>query len=383
MNRIALVVTVLSALVLSGCTTPPPAAGPTPEAPVATATPTATPVIELAPQSLIDVDCDDFATEAELSGFVGDKVTTQPNESERYGITDAAELAQLGGFRCDWTNGIEDTGEVTGPQDRGVSLRVLPKAGKKWDRYAEAYSIKGDTHLYCYDYEKADTSFFCGYFAHINDVWIELYLDGADKPGVVGDKAVRKSLQPMIDKIDATLAGATYVAEPWEVPATAAPVPEKCKSIVKAAQVRAATGVTGKLVSEFRTDGPQVDMTIALDGSYLTKSCSFAEPNSDNAIGGLAVLPGGAWVWDDVALSPDVYTPVDVAGLHGDERATLDCYDPEEACSIHLLVAGNWIVVRLYPSQTEMPEYALGVEPRDALVTIATDLVANLLELQQ
>jgi len=374
MNRLALAVVLISVAGLTACATPTPASSPTAEAP--SPTPTETAVVVSIPKPLVDVGCSDLASDAEVSTQVNDDVHTADLRTGM-GLTQELQLQQLGGFSCRWENDVPETNMSTGPQNYNMILSALPRAGGKWERYADAYGITGDTFTYCYDYaEEDDPSFFCGYFAYVNDVWIELYLEGADKPGVVGDKAVVKSVTPFFASIRATFASADYIEEPWVAPAGTAALPSKCESFATGAQLKSATGVSKALDTYTYVDGPQVSMTLSLDNVYLVKECSFAPPTSDSRIGDLAALAGGAWVWEDPSLFPSNAQPVDVPGLATDERALTSCTD--NTCTLDLLLGGNWISVTLGDYEWLPKGYEITVDKSEALVAIATDIVANL-----
>jgi len=363
----------VASLLLVGCTqkddATPPAVTPTPTASVDPAS---------TPKPLIDVGCDDIGSAAQISQVVNDQVHVADLVSG-HGISQAVQLEQLGGFSCRWENDLPETFHHFGPQNYSMTLDVLPKAGAKWDRYAELNEIAGDSYTYCFDYdgsEKPDPSFFCGYFAHVNDVWIELYIDGADKPGVVGDKAVVASVAPFLASVKDTFAASSYVAEPWAAPDTTQALPTECTGFATTAQLQAATGVSKPLNTFTYTDGPQVGMTLSVDNTYLVKTCTFAPPESDIGFGGLAALPGGAWAWEDPNLFPADSTSVDIVGLKPGERAVSSCAD--ESCSIDLLVGGNWINVHVNHEEGLPAGYAFDRTDSEALVAIATAIVANL-----
>jgi len=365
----------LAGLLLTGCAK---ASQDVATAPTNTPSPTATVEPVSVPKPLIDVDCEDIGTAAQISQVVNDDVHSVDPESGD-GMSLTVQLQQLGGFSCRWENDTPETNLALGPQNYNMTLNVLPKAGGKWDRYADAYDIDGDSYSYCYDYNtdtQTNPSFFCGYFAHVNDVWIELYVEGADRAGVVGDKAVVASVAPFLASVKNTFAGSAYVAEPWVAPATTAALPSECVAFASNAQLQEATGVAKPLNTFTYTDGPQVGMTLSLDNKYLVKSCTFAMPKAEIGIGGLAALPGGAWAWENPDLFPADAQSVEVAGLKTGERAVTGCV--YEQCTIDLLVGGNWIRVYVYHEEGLPAGYEFGVTDSEALGAIATVIVANL-----
>lgn len=298
----------------------------------------------------------------DFASFVGEPVSAVDTIFGT-GIDYNVQLEQLGGFSCNWTNG----GESGTTEESSVSIRVLPKADYKWTRYIDVYEYK-NPYYYCFDYEKSNPKFFCGYIALINEAWIEFYLDGNDHKGVVGDKAVKEEMRPMFDALAGEVKNASQVNSAWTAPEGTSAIPTECKKFVAANTVAKATGTKDLDTYTYR-DGPQVGMTLDNKSEPLVKSCSFSFKNSDYGVGGLDALPGGEWAFDEyVTASPSV-EPVELSNLPEEDSAYLTC--TETSCGIDFSVGGNWISVYIVNYGEEV------VADLEGAVTKVADVVAK------
>lgn len=365
-------------LLLAGCVSP--SAEPTPTG-TSTAAPAPTPTTEpiTAPTPGFDVSCSDLASDSDASAAIGDAaMSDQPSEVElasQWSIPRTAQIEQLGGIECSWSNGTPAHLTNDEPQRHALTVSAIPNADDKWKRYADAYGYKGDEFYYCYDYDKADPTFFCGYFALINHAWVEVYIDGADLPGVVGDEALKKELRPLVDQIGTQFAEADQSTEEWAPPSDTAALPTECENFVSSAIVTKALGAAETLVPQTYTDGPQVDQTLSMDSVPLVTSCLFLSEGSESGAGDLRALPGGQWAWEKykgistTAGSPE---PLTLKLEEGDE-AFVRCTADESQCSVDLVIDHNWIVIDARSNGVKV-----SADMRTAATEIAEAVVGNL-----
>lgn len=365
-------------LLLAGCVNPSPA--PSPKA-SSTAAPTPTPTVEpiTAPTPGFDLSCSDLASNSDASAAIGEPAATDdPAEvqlSTGWGIPRTALIEQLGGIECSWSNGTPAHLTNEDPQRHALTISAIPNADDKWNRYADAYGYKGDDFYYCYDYDEADPTFFCGYFALINHAWVEVYIDGADLPGVVGDDALKKELRPLVDQIGTQFAEADKSTEEWAPPSDTAALPTECENFVSSSVVTKALGAAETLVPQTYTDGPQVDQTLSMDSVPLATSCLFLSEGSESGAGNLSALPGGQWAWErykDVATTSGDHEPLTLNLEDGDE-AFVRCTADESRCSADLIIDRNWIVIEAGTNGVKV-----SANMRSAVTEIAEAVVGNL-----
>jgi hypothetical protein len=314
----------------------------------------------------LGLGCGDLLSAPVATEYVGVSVVPVDVDAGP-GFSRGMALQQLGGVRCVWNDGNAD---VSASSSHSVELTVLPDAELKWQRYAEAYQITGDSFSYCY----ARDEFICGHFSLVNSTWIESYVQGI-RPASIGeddDSALVQHIAPLFDGISAIVAAATLSSMEWR--SSALPLPTSCEAFIAPADIASLAGVDGSLDSFTYRDGPQVDQTLSMDGVYLSKACSWLYPLSDFGIGGMVATPGGAWAWDPIAEANGA-TPITIAGLPEDQPGYYEC--GEYRCSLNFAFRGNWINLHLDEGNAA---YSTPYDPDqpDVLRAIAEKIIANL-----
>lgn len=350
-------------LALAGCA-PQPAAAPTP-APTSTPTPTPTPARVVAvPATVLGRDCPDLLDASAAAQITGGDVSLldEPAAAElpvRAGSLSEYNVVQLGGLSCEWSNGeTRYVKQSTNPAYSGLTITMLPGAEEQWPRFRDYYTVVDDQQIGCVGSAEGLPTPECRLNALlVDDVWVRIEAIGA---GVTEQRTTA-----LAESLRQQLGAATRTELAWAPPADAEPVTGDCEQLLTAAQVRDAVGAPELFAQQPHGGWSQMASTwLMLDAI----PCSFNAATSDFGYGGIDWLPGGEWAWEQAA--PEGET-IELADPVGTDAAVTQC--DETGCTVHVLVASNWVQLQLYAGDTPAPTTPLA----EAAPVLAQQIVDN------
>jgi len=359
--------------VLTGCSgereeappEPPPAATPSgdPE-PEAEAAP-------VPPPAFLDVVCADLLGEERLAEVFSSELAEQaPSWVELSSETGPARyvLRHLGGIECEWGVGRPwEAPPATNEGFVGVNVRVLPRATEAWNAVAQYYGTGGTETSSCQALEAVDE---CVFDVLDGDRWIKVTALGV--PAGAADRA-----RPLLDDVLAAVRAATPTTARWTPPEDALPLgpdcaqfftPEEAGDLLELPEVPTLDATDGgaSLSSETRR---------AASSAFCPWAAGSGNPSAASSLFH-TWLPAGEWAWEEErGRASDEYSPIEVPGLVDDDAAFLRCPDPVGACSVDVIVGGNWL--RFGAAQDEYVEVPIADKPV-ALTALGELAVATL-----
>ena len=367
-------------LVLAGCATQQPGSvggSPTASTSASASTPSAAP--DHVPTSRLGLACTDILPAASAD-LVATGLTAIPfGANPGYATPDAYAVQQRGGLACASSNGIvpERGGGAVGY--RGVTVLVLPEAGAQWDRYAAMYPdvLSGTAAAYgdaanvtCYA-RGAESS--CGANILAGGSWIEIEANGIEVDAGLDDAGVAERLTPLFTTVVDAVTASTLTGAAWTPPAGTGALPADCAGYVTADEVRSALDVAVPLVINGPSGGWSLIAGAATQAGV--PKCLWTQENSDNGVGLLSALAGGAWAFD---ASSAILVPGGTAGvvtepIPGVDRALFRCGPHPDDCTLDTVIAGNWIQLRSYGT----PELD-STARKAALISLATTVATRI-----
>jgi hypothetical protein len=316
------VVALLLAVSLVGCAEPEqPVAAPAPEA---TATPTPTPEATVGPERLFDGECAGLFDDAALAADVG--VPLAPQATPWDLDPEYAAPAQLGGLRCNWS-------ESSDAESPGLSVVVLPESALTGPESVEPECTEG---------------YGCTFTASSNGFALFGVLYDPSAPIADTVAAYEALVVRFASAVSAESQPGRYL------PSGAWPTGIDCSSLDAQRLVGAAIGAPGLAPGTAGGDAePNRGYYRAGEAADLTACGWFGDAQSVR----LQVLPGGAWIEDDIAALPGV-TPATVQGATA-------AYAVDDR--LHVFAGANWFMMRTEPAGAV-----------DALYPGASALVAEL-----
>jgi hypothetical protein len=327
-STVAVVAVALAAL--AGCAPSEPASRPTasPTASSSTspsASPSSAPAAAVGPERLFGGDCTKLFAVDELKAAIGVAVTPQSTEWDL--DPEYVAPAQLGGLGCHWS-------ESPATDSVGVSAVVLPESALVEPRDIEPECTEG---------------YGCTFTATSNGFTLSGVLHNPSAAIAQTTAAYEALVARFAAKVATEAQPERYVvAGAWSADT-------ECVSLDAQRLVGAAIGQPGLEPNDAGGDAePNYGYYRAAEAAGL-RPCGWSSDGSASVQ--LQVLPGGAWVEDDVAAQAGA-KPVAVAGA----TAAYVVGD-----RLHVFAGPNWLVLKIEPSG-----------PLDPLYPAAAELVAEL-----
>ena len=230
---------------------------------------------------------------------------------------------------CEWSNGVAmntQYGYVPGYVGAVVSVTPRPDAG--WSAKAAANGMPSDFRA-C----NANT---CTMSTTAGDAWVTLEASGGD-----GDALDPAAADALFDAVIAEVVAAG-APEPAVTPARAVPpLPTDCEAVLPLATVRSISGVAAaepRVGSGGWSDWAEARLQAGNEG------CDWGVGDAETAAT-VDWVRDGRWAYERAA-DAGTFTPVTVAGLGGDDLASVRC-DPAfgPSCSVDLALGPDWLTV--------------------------------------
>lgn len=379
------VVSVVS-LLFTGCamanspaSTPPTSAQPDPVSDPAPAS---------SPEPRIGATCQDLLPDEELHTLLSGDVAMM-NDAIDHRSPDDLALRQAGALQCFWANEAPLPGwEQHGPDYAYALLDVIPDGQALWARHLEVFRTVYGPSPYgadalgprCNGADESPAYGSCDFEALVGDYRVNFALTGVRTDGEASNEDLQGEMSRLIDALLARLAEEGDPAPAWSPPGPQHTL--GCSAVLTAEQATEITGVSDLYVDR-HFDGPATSPH--MHGLEVTGAnrCAIGIRDSDNEIGDITYLPGGAWAFNELSpswLSSGAEELV-LDDARADENFTLQCSVDAEPCRVDMLVAGDWIQVRIPPWLPEVFSYPPGVDVkrlRGQITEIAQAVLANL-----
>jgi hypothetical protein len=329
------------------------------------------------PQPRFGLLCPDLSSEEDASAALTEGVTAHNPAQTSLGayaqIPEAYPVRALGGLACEWSNGIPMSDKRgTVPEYVGLEYFVLPEAQAQWDQYVGTYQVVDDEQVYC----TVDAPIYCTINTLVNGYWVEGVLSGLavdpSLPDADIQSAAREVFAPAVDAVSSAVAPGAL----WVAPEETVPLPGSCDEMVTPTEVATALGLEQEVRST--TGGGGWSLSSAAFDTAAELPCSWILNGSDAGLGTLTWLPGGRWAAEEamtVATHPSTPEPVELVGMAEPDSADIRCSDSDTACTIDMIVGGNWIQVTVDTSGTSQTLPPIDI--RGGATTIAETVVAN------
>jgi hypothetical protein len=295
---------VVVAASLAGCAEQPaPASAPTP---TASASPAPTPEAVVGPERLFGGDCGALFTVEELASVVGSPLAVQATERDL--DPEYVAPAQLGGLSCNWSES-PDAGST------GLSVVVLPESAFTGPDSVDPECTEG---------------YGCGFTATSNGFTVHgvLYDPSAPTADTVA------AYEALVVRFTAAVSAETQPER--YLPAGIWPADIDCLSLDAQRLVGAAIGEPGLAPDAVGGDAePNRGYYRAGEAADLT-ACGWW--SADRSVR-LQVLPGGAWIEDEVAAVAGA-APATVPGA-------TSAYVVDDR--LHVFAGENWFTMRMEP----------------------------------
>ncbi|MEO6115775.1 MAG: hypothetical protein ABIP33_05270, partial [Pseudolysinimonas sp.] len=327
------------------------------------------------PQPVLDLDCARLFSLPAFAAAYGAADVLHPVDvlgSEGFNtnlIPDADVLQTLGGISCDWSAGPPTSvdGDMAAPVE--VTLAVLPNAAAQWAHFDASYGAANEG-VHCY----APGPLNCWSDQLVGTNWVEIYMYG------VGGEPEANALATAINT---AVSSAGPGAAAWTPPHGTKTFGD-CTQLLTPAQVATDLGVTATTIA-FTTGEGGWSLREGAQANANAVGCLFQYADSDNTVGQVTWLRGGAWAHDAaIAASNPGWgspAPAAIAGLAADDSATIRCNAPDPAaeeytpvCTVDLLLGGNWLQVVISP---DPGDDHLTATPRAAALAVAAHLVSG------
>ena len=327
------------------------------------------------PQPILDLDCARLFALPAFAAAYGAADVLHPVDvlgSEGFNtnlIPDADVIQTLGGLSCDWSAGPPTSvdGDLSAPVE--VTLAVLPNAATQWARYDTSYGAASEG-VHCY----APGALNCWSDQLVGTNWVEIYMYG------VGGEPEADTLAAAIN---AAVSSAGPGAAAWTVPHGTKTFGD-CSQLLTPAQVATDLGVTVTTIA-FTTGEGGWSIQEAARANADAVGCLFQYADSDNTVGQVTWLRGGAWAHDAAIAASNpgwgAPTAAPLAGLASGDSATIRCNAPDPAaeeftpvCTVDLLLGGNWLQVVVSP---DPGDDHITADPRAAALAVAAHLVSG------
>ena len=333
MNRIALFVVAVSALILTGCAAPEPVV---PPASAPSSTPTAADPI-VAPQPRVDATCDELLPTGTLSNLT----LSAPIAGPQYLSESVPSFVQR---QQQWTSCSWQTESTDSALQSLVSLTIRPNEGG---------ALNDEVAATCVGNDRTD----CRWQEELSDGhMVYLYVDGATHEDSVA--GTTEQFADLASQVKAAIEAAPRNPV-WSMPAGTLATPATCADLLPQQAIADALGGTAGDVAY--TD---LDEFVNLDG-YL--HCEFSSSFTESFGAQLTALEGGEWAWVEQRDGADV------------DQLEIDSLDEGDSAwiadeSLYLIVGHTGVTVTV-------PEEDFGSAPdrKDvALASIASAIVAGL-----
>jgi hypothetical protein len=381
-----LAASMMAAVALTGCT------GSDSPTPTATTAPTTPAPIDLpqdeAPTPRISADCSDLVSTDTIHEVMSADVT------ERQLVRRSPEdvmFQQAGMLRCFWANADpRPEWEPPDPALARVLFTVVPEATEMWARVFEVYGPIYGPSPYgpdalgprCNAPLPPSTTGSCEFEALVGDYWASLSMSGVQAGGDGSEAGFVDSAKRLIDPLLDRLAEEGEAQPPWMPPTDGPQAPLTCASVLTAEQAIEITGEPNLYV-DLHMDGPPTSPLVhALEVTGADR-CAIGILDSDNEIGDISYLPGGAWAFRELSPSwrSSGATEISLDGAEEGEQFLSQCTVDAEECLVDMLVGDDWLQVRLPPWLPEIFGYPPGVDiqyQRGQITELAEAVLANL-----
>lgn len=356
------------ALLLSACASAAPVSAPE-TLPSVSAVPTPTAAAIPVPQPLLELGCNDLLSGEDAVALIGSEVSiVDPAETmaEAYPwVPYVYHVRQLGGLACEWSNGVPSSRVLGGPADySGIRFNLLPDAAEQWE-----YFPIGE-HVNCY----VDPTTHCTADRLIGGTWwLSVELDSVD--GSRTEEQVTAQLASVVEAITVGVTSAGKTDDDWSLPLSAIQPGAPCSSIVDDATVTQALESPFALTSR-GSGGGGWSLEYGAYSLVGALPCFWDGNEGEAFAGSLTLLPGGAWAWEDAkAFNSPLGQREQLAlqGLEQAESAWISCAGDNSTCSADIVVAGNWVLVQLWPNT----EYHSFPADRRLAITIIAQAIAD------
>jgi len=365
-----------SVLVITTACAQIPAEAPTHSPPTLTSpSPTAEAASVVAPDPLIDRECDELVDPQAVSALSTTHLTSFGSEyraigSSRYGIPQEYSLRHLQGTVCTWHNSVPT--DVDGGSEGATSLTVylLPDATPVWSRYVEVYGDSAVEPVSCNGTEEVNAR--CWWTGMTADsTWVEVTYVGMKNFGT--EAANIEQFSTIVDSVVASATGAPR-REAWQPPDTSSPIPAGCPSVLTADAIAIAVGVPAADVDFWSGPIGGTSLLFEVENLVASDECRWLTSKTVSEYGdNYAVLRGGEWAWDDARESdPEIGAaqPLSLTGLAEGDSAWIS---HRPATYIDLIIDGDWISMFMWDD--DLASHGVGPEAMVSMAQSVADAV--------
>jgi hypothetical protein len=380
--RIALVLAAVTIIALAGCA--PAVTGPTStpshavkHTPVKHHLPP--PLDTTAPAAQITTPCSSLITPSELTDWQGSGTTAiapalvaagdLADPSMQLPVSDYVRAA--GGLDCLWSAGPFDHYNADpSAAPSYLEITVQFAATIEYNLNAASTGASGGRAGEC---DQDDPGSICQLDDLVGGTWIEIYSRKA-----VGTGAGANGIGTIEDSV---LAAVTAAGTPTGAPAPQSgttPLGTSCADFASTTAIQTAVGssaaLTASTPAQPQSFGSALATPIWFPAQDVLKDhpCVFTSGSTVQAT--ISWIPGGAWAWNEDRSQTLAEPPLQSLKLSGEgpnDTASIRCASSDAACTVDLIVGGNWI-------EATVPATGTAENKRAAVTAVAGAIVTKL-----
>jgi hypothetical protein len=318
-----------------------------------------------APQPFLDLTCADLVPATIANTATDAAITAQAiaryRELSWFDQPRGAAVRQVGGFTCEWSNGVVESDDNESPDYAGIYVSVLPDATDEWPKF-DAYTGGELSAASCGSGAYAQS---CTANALDGANWLLVEVRGARAADPLG------ALNAVLASVREAIAGGTAVA-PWTPPPGTLALDLSCDGPQPVID-----GYFGRSNSAYNDGGgwSQVASSWSRAGLINAYYCPYVYETANYLGSSVSIeyVAGADWARHEAissGLLPSGST-FTTGSMNADDSGWLSCTS-DSSCTMHLGVARGWVRVQVLLE----PEDS-GVDTASMLTDLAEAIVAQ------